>query len=131
MRIRLAVLAFASILVLPALSRAQATPSPTQPAQPVRIQVDLRESASVPGPRAGDPYRALFQFGARRRSAASDRAAAEVPTPPTRHAVPTVVCGMTLIPIDPNFDPKSRSVVPETGTRYTYRPFTNSVCRAK
>ena len=42
---------------------------------------------------------------------------------------PTVVCGLTLIPVDPNVDPKIRLEVPENGPRFSTRSVDPKLCR--
>ena len=42
---------------------------------------------------------------------------------------PTVVCGLTLIPADPNVDPSIRHEVPEDGPRFSIRSVDPKVCR--
>jgi hypothetical protein len=44
-------------------------------------------------------------------------------------AKPTVVCGMTLIPGDPNVDPAIRHEVPEDGPKYLIRSVDPKLCR--
>ena len=42
---------------------------------------------------------------------------------------PTVVCGLTLIPADPNVDPAIRREVPEDGPRFVIRSVDPKLCR--
>ena len=42
---------------------------------------------------------------------------------------PTVVCGLTLIPADPNIDPAIRHDVPEDGPRFSIRSVDPQLCR--
>ena len=42
---------------------------------------------------------------------------------------PTVVCGLTLIPADPNVDPGIRREVPEDGPRFSIRSVDPQLCR--
>jgi len=42
---------------------------------------------------------------------------------------PTVVCGLTLIPADPNVDPAIRHEVPEDGPRFLIRSVDPKLCR--
>jgi hypothetical protein len=42
---------------------------------------------------------------------------------------PTVVCGMTLIPADPNVDRGMRHDVPEGGPRFSVRSIEPTLCR--
>jgi hypothetical protein len=44
-------------------------------------------------------------------------------------AKPTVVCGMTLIPGDPNVDPAIRREVPADAPRFSIRTVDPKVCR--
>jgi len=66
--------------------------------------------------------------------------------PPTKHSVavalpgpvqiatpgakghPRVVCGMTLVPVDPEFDAAMPRVVPESGRKFTIRLVPPRVC---
>ena len=41
---------------------------------------------------------------------------------------PTVVCGLTLIPGDPNVDPAIRREVPEDGPKFSIRSVEPTVC---
>ncbi len=130
MRKRLAVLVFAAILVLPGISRAETEQGPPQPTQSLRTQIELTVSASDSAVRAKDPYRSLFP-PAGPGSATPDRTAGQAVPAPSPNARPSVVCGLTVIPVDPNIDPGIRRVVPDTGPRFTYRPFTTKACQAK
>ena len=51
--------------------------------------------------------------------------------PPEAHRVPnpTVVCGLTLIPADPNVDPAIRHEVPEDSPKFLIRSVDPKVCR--
>jgi len=49
------------------------------------------------------------------------------PTTPSRE--PKVVCGMTMIPIDPNIDPKIRVAPQKSDTRYSIRAIPPPVCK--
>ena len=42
---------------------------------------------------------------------------------------PTVVCGLTLIPGDPNVDPAIRREVPENGPKFVIRSVDPTLCR--
>ena len=42
---------------------------------------------------------------------------------------PTVVCGLTLIPADPNVDPAIRHELPEDGPRFLIRSVDPTLCR--
>ena len=42
---------------------------------------------------------------------------------------PTVVCGLTLIPGDPNVDPAIRHEVPKDGPKFSMRSVDPKVCR--
>jgi hypothetical protein len=39
-----------------------------------------------------------------------------------------VVCGMTLVPVDPSLDPKIKRPVPSAGTKFTLRTYKPPVC---
>ena len=45
-------------------------------------------------------------------------------------AKPTVVCGMTLVPADPAFDPQMKATVPDRGVAYPMRVVPPTVCKA-
>jgi len=51
------------------------------------------------------------------------------PTFNQRGDKPTVVCGLTLIPADPNVDPAIRREVPEDGPRFVIRFVDPKLCR--
>jgi hypothetical protein len=56
------------------------------------------------------------------------------PTPTQRPELrlapkPTVVCGLTLMPADPNIDPGIRHDVPEDGPRFLIRSVDPRLCR--
>ena len=42
---------------------------------------------------------------------------------------PTVVCGMTLVPADPTFDPQMKVTVPDRGVAYPMRAVPPTVCK--
>jgi hypothetical protein len=44
--------------------------------------------------------------------------------------VPTIVCGMTLVPADPKVDPKMRVEAPERGVTFTMRAVPPTICKA-
>jgi hypothetical protein len=76
---------------------------------------------------SADPYRKLFDvhrklFDVREPSAA-------VPKPaPDSSPRPKVVCGMTMIPADPNIDPKMPAAPRSDGTNYTIRAVEPPIC---
>ncbi len=41
---------------------------------------------------------------------------------------PAVVCGMTVVPVDPRFDAAMRHVVPDTGPKFTIRLVPPGMC---
>jgi hypothetical protein len=51
--------------------------------------------------------------------------------PPDTHLAskPTVVCGLTVSPADPNVDPAIRREVPEDGPRFSIRSVDPKLCR--
>ena len=50
-------------------------------------------------------------------------------TPPFRPPVqPRVVCGMTMIPVDPTFDANIRRPVPPSGAKFTIKTVKPPVC---
>jgi hypothetical protein len=55
---------------------------------------------------------------------ASEGARAEIP----QHEGPAVICGMLVVPIDPEVDPAMRVAIPDTGTTFTMRTFQPSLC---
>ncbi len=70
-----------------------------------------------------NPYSKLFQPSDTKTPSADAAAAAD-------KGKPRVVCGMTLIPVDPIVDPKMLRVVPQpSDTRYTIRAITPPVCK--
>lgn len=69
------------------------------------------------------PYSKLFQPSETKTPSADAAAAAD-------KGKPRVVCGMTVIPLDPNVDPKMIRIVPQQGdTRHTIRAITPPVCK--
>jgi len=48
--------------------------------------------------------------------------------PPRAKGHPRVVCGMTLVPVDPEFDAAMPRVVPESGWKFTIRLVPPRVC---
>jgi hypothetical protein len=68
------------------------------------------------------PYSKLFQPSEIKPPSADAAAASE-------KGKPRVVCGMTVIPIDPNLDPKIRIVPQQSDTRHTIRAITPPVCK--
>jgi len=49
---------------------------------------------------------------------------------PKAAAKPTVVCGMTLVPADPTFDPQMKVAVPDRGVAYPMRSVPPTLCKA-
>lgn len=72
-----------------------------------------------------DPYRNLFRPPARLQNVR--------PTPPrpalAQPLKPKVVCGMVVIPADPNVDPKIFARVPATRQTFTMRTVRPPVCK--
>ena len=99
------------------------------------------ESASIAGqqptnglPPKASPFGNLFAPKSKPRS--TPRFLFPTPTPtlkqsPDVHLAPepTVVCGLTLIPADPNVDPAIRHEVPEDGPRFLIRSVDPKLCR--
>jgi hypothetical protein len=78
---------------------------------------DWKPSISLSAPKpAFKPY--VVDWGAR---PSVDRQAAPRPT---------VVCGMTLMPADPTFDPQMKVTVPDRGVAYSMRAVPTTVCKA-
>jgi hypothetical protein len=48
---------------------------------------------------------------------------------PTETAKPRVVCGMTIVPVDPGIDPKMAATPQPTGTRYAIRAIQPPMCK--
>jgi hypothetical protein len=44
-------------------------------------------------------------------------------------AKPTIVCGMTLVPADPEVDPRMRKAAPDAGVTFTLRAVPPAVCK--
>ena len=70
-----------------------------------------------------NPYKNLFQSPDLKQVA---RAQASSPPP---SAQPRVVCGMSVIPMDPNIDPKIFVPRPADPTRYPMRVVPPTVCK--
>jgi len=71
--------------------------------------------------RQPSPYRGLFQTEDLRATAKKQDAPAAHP--------PRVVCGMTVIPTDPDIDPKIFVDRKPDGTRYTIRSIAPPICK--
>ena len=79
------------------------------------------QSGSQPAPtRRADPYKKLFQPPPLEQMARAQR--------PTSSA-PRIVCGMIVIPTDPNIDPKIFIERKPDDTRYTIRSIEPPVCK--
>jgi hypothetical protein len=68
------------------------------------------------------PYRGLFQTEDLKETAKKQQEA-PVPQPPR------VLCGMSVIPMDPNIDPKMIVPRPPDDTRYTMRVIPPPICK--
>ena len=68
------------------------------------------------------PYRGLFQTEDLKATAKKQR---EAPA----SQPPRVVCGMPVIPMDPNIDPKMIIPRPPDDTRYTIRAIPPPICK--
>lgn len=69
-----------------------------------------------------NPYKKLFK----------PRELKQVAQPPAQAVEagrPRVVCGMTLIPVDPDTDPKFTKPIPDSATSYTMRVLRPPVCK--
>jgi hypothetical protein len=95
------------------------------------VAVVCIESASIAAqqPSNGLPPKENL-FGPPTRTPSSPRLLFPTPRPEVRVAPkPTVVCGLTLIPGDPNVDPAIRHDVPEDGPRFSIRSVDPKLCR--
>jgi hypothetical protein len=71
-----------------------------------------------------NPYSGLFKPNGRERAAA-----AIPPAPPGVDTAPRVVCGMTVVPVDPSLD-RGIAVSPsDRSTRFTIRGVEPPICR--
>lgn len=104
--------AVAQMRLLPA--RQIAPPSPAPGAQPQPAEPPSSPSFIVP-----KQERPLFpnQFPRQLRAQAAEA------------NTPKVVCGMTVIPVNPKLDPKFVIPPPDTGTKYTMRVVPPAICR--
>jgi hypothetical protein len=82
----------------------------------------LASQSAAPSSAVSKPYRSLFQPKGVEQFARVQRSA----PPPTDK--PRVVCGMTIIPVDPKTDPKMVLEPRTDSTRYTIRAIEPSVC---
>jgi hypothetical protein len=73
----------------------------------------------------GNPYSRLFEVPDLRTTTPVRRLSA----PLLETSQPRVVCGMTLIPIDPNVDPKIYVEPRRSDTRYSIRAIPPPVCK--
>lgn len=85
-------------------------------------------------PPQANPFGNLF--ARKSKPPSSPRFLFPTPTPtlnqsPDGHLAPkpTIVCGLTLIPADPNVDPAIRHEVPEDGPRFLIRSVNPKLCR--
>lgn len=72
----------------------------------------------VAGSPRKDPFKKLFNVGPIRPS-----------SQPESRTKPKVICGMTIIPVDPNVDPRIRLDVPKTETKFTIRAVQPPICK--
>ena len=83
-----------------------------------------QQAAQQLAPARPAPYKKLFQLQPLEEVARAQRREKAA-----RPAAPRVVCGMTLIPVDPAIDPKML-VEPKNGdTRYTIRAIEPPICK--
>ncbi len=90
-------------------------------------------TASVPAsPQPTNPFANLFASQIQPAAKRTPRVALPIPrhlaAPPSDRR-PTVVCGLTVVPLDPQFDAAMRHVVPETGPKFTVRLTPPTVCK--
>ena len=83
-------------------------------------------------PQQANPFGNLF--GQRPKTGRKSPSLLTTPLPDRRtdNRVPqqtTVVCGMTLIPADPNLDPAIRRAIPENGPDFTIRAIVPRICQ--
>lgn len=104
-----AVVAFVAVVQIGSASMAA-----QQPANGLPPRANLFSNQFAPPSQPSSPPRFLFP----------------TPAPNVRLAPkPTVVCGMTLIPGDPNVDPGIRREVPENGPKFSIGSVDPKVCR--
>ena len=84
-----------------------------------------QQPSPQPAPmRRVDPYKKLFQQPPLDQTARAERRADAAAS-----TAPRVVCGMTVIPADPNIDPKMIIRRPPDDTRYTIRVIPPPLCK--
>lgn len=104
------------------------------------VAVVYAGSASIGAqqPRNGAPPASPFanRFEPKSRRVSPPRFLFPTPTPRLNSpsgarsaSTPTIVCGLTLIPADPNVDPGIRQEVPKDGPKFLLRPVDPKVCR--
>lgn len=85
----------------------------------------FQQGSSPPAPtRRVDPYKKLFQQPPLDQTARAQRRADTAAS-----TAPRVVCGMTVIPMDPSIDPKMIIPRPPGDTRYTIRAIPPPICK--
>ena len=104
-----AIVAFVAVVCMGSASIAA-----QQPANALPPQANSFGNLFAPSSKPPSPPRFLFP----------------TPTPTLNQArKPTVVCGLTLIPGDPNVDPSIGREVPEDGSRFSIRSVDPKICR--
>lgn len=93
--------------------------------------LDAAPAGQLVTPRAS-PYARLFLLPGAEPVAQPDRTPRRIPRAPVSapsQPTPKVVCGMTLIPGDPQVDPGIAMTRPQDGPRFTIRAVEPTVCR--
>jgi len=108
-----AILAFVAVVHIGSASIAA-----QQPAEGLLPKANPSGNLFAPSSKPPSPPRFLFPTPTLNRSAGVHLA-----------PEPTVVCGLTLIPADPNVDPAIRHDVPEDGPRFLIRSVDPKLCR--
>jgi hypothetical protein len=98
------------------------------------LTVVLTGSASIPASAANrrNPFGNLFtgELKVDQRSTSPTTVFSLGQRPAQRRAQESrLVCGMTLIPADPNIDPAIRHIVPEHGPKFTMKIIQPPACR--
>ena len=83
-----------------------------------------QQAGQQPAPTRPAPYKKLFQLQPLEQVARAQRREEAA-----RSTAPRVVCGMTLIPVDPAIDPKMAIAPKNEDTRYTIRAIEPPICK--
>ena len=114
--------AWASVNAAPLVTEQTGPAAPAAPHPGVRRQFSTRDQK--------DPYRNLFRVPDRMNlpSPTAGPAAKDPSTQSPPPGEPRVVCGMTIIPVDPTLDAGMHLTQPDTGTEYTMRVLKPPIC---